>query len=300
MKFAQAIKALADLGTAPNREVYRRHGAKGHLSGVGLASLDALAAEIGVDHGLARKLWKHGAAESRLLATRVADAESMQPVEINRWAKDLDWYVAADALAKLADDTPFADELALSWIASRHEWTARAGWHTLALLTRDKRLDDSFFEPFVHRIEQVIHRAPNRARDAMNAALIAIGIRSPELAKLALSAAKRIGKVHVVYRSPELKTADAATYIRRARQWIEEARAKRTRGGRLAKATHKPTPKKAATKKSPRPALPARAKRAAVSAASPPRRATAKAGGRGNVSPKAPASKPRTKRHKPR
>jgi hypothetical protein len=59
----------------------------------------------------------------------------------------------------------------------------------------------------------------------MNNAVIAIGIRSPTLRKLALTVAKRIGKVEVDHGETNCKTPDAAAYIlktvahRKKRQW---------------------------------------------------------------------------------
>jgi hypothetical protein len=47
----------------------------------------------------------------------------------------------------------------------------------------------------------------------MNMALIAIGVRSAGLRKLALAAAKRIGKVEVDHGDTSCKTPDAAAYI---------------------------------------------------------------------------------------
>lgn len=253
MNLAQATKALAAAGTEQNRRVYRRAGAKGDVFGVGFASLDALATSIGIDHGLARKLWASGKAEARLLATRIADAKKVEVAELAKWAKELDWYAGADALAQLAFHSRHAKALALQWIESSHEWIGRAGWHTLALLTRNQRLDDSFFEPFIARIERGIHKAPNRTRDAMNAALIAIGIRSASFATKALAAAKRIGKVHVDRGAPSLETPDAGTYIRRARAWIQQASAKATKTAKRAKKSPaKKNASRAAKKATPR------------------------------------------------
>lgn len=252
MNLAQAIDALAAAGTEQNRKVYRRHGAKGQLFGVGFASLDALAESIGTDHALARKLWASAKPDARLLATRIADAKRVTAAELHKWAADLDWYVGADALAKLAFHTSHAKKVALAWIDSKKEWIGRAGWHTLALLTRDKSLPDSFFEPLVARIEANIHRAPNRMRDAMNAALIAIGIRSEAFAKTCTQVAKRIGKVEVDHGSPSLETPDAATYIKRARAWLERAKAASPKPARKAKkparAAKKKTAKRAKTR----------------------------------------------------
>lgn len=264
MNLAQALAALAAHGTEPNRKVYRRHGARGELYGVGIQSLDSIADEIGVDHALARKLWASARPEARLLATRVADARRITATELDRWATEVDWFVGADAIAKLASGSPHAKKLALSWIDAKSEWVSRAGWHTLALLTRDKSLADAVFAPLVERIEHTIHRAKNRTRDAMNAALIAIGVRSDAFAKICIAAAKRIGKVKVDHGAPGLETPDAATYIRRARAWLERAQAKAT-----------PRAKKTAKKAAKRTAL--TSAKAAARVAKKPAKATRKA-----------------------
>ena len=64
-------------------------------------------------------------------------------------------------------------------------------------------------------IEGEIHARKNRVRDAMNSALIAIGIRNDALEEQALAAATRIGKVEVDHGETGCKTPDAADYIRR-------------------------------------------------------------------------------------
>lgn len=47
----------------------------------------------------------------------------------------------------------------------------------------------------------------------MNMTLIAIGLRNAPLRKLALAAARRIGKVEVAHGQTSCKTPDAAAYI---------------------------------------------------------------------------------------
>ena len=59
--------------------------------------------------------------------------------------------------------------------------------------------------------------APNRARQGMNQALIAIGSRNDALATTAIAAAERIGPVEVDHGDTDCKTPDAATYIAKVR-----------------------------------------------------------------------------------
>jgi hypothetical protein len=65
----------------------------------------------------------------------------------------------------------------------------------------------------VSKIESRIHAEPNGVREAMNRALIAIGVRNPKCQKAAVAAAKRIGKVEIDHGETGCKTPDAAAYI---------------------------------------------------------------------------------------
>ena len=80
---------------------------------------------------------------------------------------------------------------------------------------KDPELPDGYFENYLARIEKDLHGSQNRVRHEMNNALIAIGIRNPELEKKAIAMAARIGKVEVDHGETGCKTPDAAAYIRK-------------------------------------------------------------------------------------
>ncbi|HWI62452.1 MAG TPA: hypothetical protein VNT75_11475, partial [Symbiobacteriaceae bacterium] len=91
----------------------------------------------------------------------------------------------------------------------------RAGWHLVggaAKAGRD-RLD---YAGLLGKIEREIHGAPNRKREAMNNALIAIGIYRKDLSEAAIAAAGRIGPVEIDHGDTACKTPAAAEYIRKA------------------------------------------------------------------------------------
>ena len=67
-------------------------------------------------------------------------------------------------------------------------------------------LPDSYFEPYLNEIATSIHARKNRVREAMNNALIAIGVRDDNLQDKALEVAK--------VRSPEYFRVSAANPIR--------------------------------------------------------------------------------------
>jgi hypothetical protein len=82
----------------------------------------------------------------------------------------------------------------------------------------DPALPDGFFEPYLARIERDIKTAKNRVRQAMNNALIAIGMRNDALEGCALAVAQAIGKVSVDHGQTSCKTPDASAYIRKGRE----------------------------------------------------------------------------------
>ena len=72
------------------------------------------------------------------------------------------------------------------------------------------------------RIVKEIHRSPNRARHAMNMALVSIGLYRPGLEKKAIAAARSIGKVEVDHGETSCKTPDAVAYIRKVKAHEEK------------------------------------------------------------------------------
>ena len=215
----EILKELKALGTAQNRKIYKRHGVGEKLYGVSYANLNKLRKKIKIDHELAQKLWTTGNHDAQILATMIADPALMNNRLLEAWAKDLSNYVLTDAFAGIVSQTSFARKKMEKWSKSKGEWIGRAGWLLLAHLTmKDEELSDDYFENYLEIIEKDIHSRKNQVRDAMNSALIAIGIRNSKLEKKALSAAKKIGKVEVDHGETNCKTPDAGEYIRKARK----------------------------------------------------------------------------------
>jgi 3-methyladenine DNA glycosylase AlkD len=172
--------------------------------------------KIKKDHELAQQLWKSGNHDARYLATMVAIPAKMDEALLDSWVQDLDNYVIADAFGGFANQTSFAQEKAIEWIKSSQEFVARTGWHLLAhLAMKMDDLPDAFFDPYLKIIEREIHLKPNRTREGMNNALIAIGIRKPALMEKALTTAEVIGEVDVDHGQTNCKTPFAPDYIER-------------------------------------------------------------------------------------
>lgn len=216
MNLQQAMQELEALGTARNRKIYRRHGVGDNLFGVSYANQRRLAKAIRRNHALAGELWATGNHDARVLATLVADPAQAGAALLDAWVADLDNYVVTDAFAGWVGETSLAYDRAETWRRAAAEWPGRAGWCLVAhLALKDRDLPDDYFAARLAVIEKEIHTRKNRVRDAMNNALIAIGIRNDALEPLALAAAARIGKVPVDHGETGCQTPDAADYIRR-------------------------------------------------------------------------------------
>lgn len=210
---------LEAMGTAQNRKVYARHGVPQPMFGVSYASLEELARTIGVDQPLAERLWASGNHDAQVLATRVADPARFGRRDLDLWARALSSYVLTDAFSTLVGRTTHARGKADAWCRARTEWKGQAGWTLVAYLAlHDRTLEDAWFVERLRQIEAEIHQRPDRVRHAMNSALIAIGLRGPELEVHALAAARRIGPVEVDHGETGCRTPDAVAAIAKAKR----------------------------------------------------------------------------------
>jgi 3-methyladenine DNA glycosylase AlkD len=230
MTLAQALAALAKVGTAQNRKISSRHGVTGDQHGVSYADLKKLKKAIGTDHGLARDLWGTGNHDARILATMVADPAALGSRELDAWARDLDNYVVTDAFSGLVAKTPHALRKFVAWRDRKAEHVAACAWNVLGVLALDpgNDLDEDWLKNQVKVIDAEIHARPNRTRHSMNQALIALGAVNAGLAQHAKAAARRMGKIEVDHGQTSCKTPDAAAYIDQTRAHREKmaARAK--------------------------------------------------------------------------
>ncbi len=216
MNCTSVLAELKACGSAQTRKTYARHGIGLNMFGVSYAHLGRLQKKIKTDHELALALWASGNHDARVLATMIGDPARVDARLADAWVKELDNCAITDAFTGLIGRNKLARKRIDKWIASKGEWICRAGWNLVARAALyDDDLDDAYFAAWLPRIEAGIHTAANRARDAMNSALIAIGVRNAQLCKLALASAKRIGKVEVDQGDTSCKTRDASEYIQK-------------------------------------------------------------------------------------
>lgn len=219
MLLKEVMQQLEEYGTEQNRKTYKNHGAKEPLFGVSFANLKLLKKKIKKDHDLAISLWATKNMDAMTLATMILDPKKVTTELLNKWVQEVDYYCLMDVLMTAICTSPIAIERMEEWTNSDDEWIGRAGWSLLAnIAIKNKTLQDDFFSPYLEEIKVNIHNEKNRKKEAMNRALIAIGIRNEDLEQTAIEIARKIGKVQVDHGATSCKTPDAESYIKKARE----------------------------------------------------------------------------------
>lgn len=195
------------------------------MFGVSFAILRDLAKKNKNNHELAVELWETGNYDACLLACQVADPAKLDDSLAEAWVKKVYNYVISGEFSQLVAKSPLAQKKAEKWVESPEEYISRTGWLILSWLADHSSLPDDYFEPYLGKIENEIHKNPNRTRDAMNTTLITIGLR-PALTKQCLSISKRIGKVDVDHGETGCKTPDAGDYIQRTLDYRAKKKSK--------------------------------------------------------------------------
>ena len=233
MNAREVMQTLKKLGTAQNVKIYKRHGAGDNVFGVSFANLNKLKKQIKSDHELAEQLWKTGNVDAMSLATMVADPARFTASSADAWLKDISYSLLGDLFGGLIGKSELALSKYKKWSKSKKEFVRLTGYSVLCTLLRDRPDDvpDDVCQQCLKIIEQQIHASPNLARQAMNMALIAIGIYKPSFRKQSISTAERIGKVEVDHGQTSCKTPDAVSYIRKgaAHQAKKKKRRPKTR-----------------------------------------------------------------------
>ncbi|MEB9685479.1 DNA alkylation repair protein [Bacillus thuringiensis serovar pingluonsis] len=227
MLLEEVMQQLEEYGTEQNRKTYKNHGAKEPLFGVSFANLKLLKKKIKKDHDLAIVLWETKNMDAMTLATMILDPKKVTTELLNKWVQEVDYYCLMDVLMTAICTSPIAIERMEEWTKSDDEWIGRAGWSLLAnIAIKNKTLQDDFFFPYLEEIKANIHNEKNRKKEAMNSALIAIGIRNEDLERKAIEMAREIGKVQVDHGATSCKTPDAEPYIKKARERAKKKKVK--------------------------------------------------------------------------
>lgn len=216
----QVIDRLKQFGSLNNSKIYKRHGAKGSIIGVSLSQLKNLKKEIGRDHELALQLWNTAIIDCQILAVLIANPKLVTHQQALTWINHSSYYILSDILInQLLFKTNFAQRIMHEIILSEDELVGRAGWKLLENFAhQNTTLSDAYFIPYLQSIQANIHNKPNRIKEAMNHALIAIGCRNENLEKIGLQISRDIGKVCIDHGKTSCKTPNASIYITNCRE----------------------------------------------------------------------------------
>ena len=221
MTFKEIYQQLETLGTAQNHKIYQRHGAGDKLFGVSFANLRELKKKVispdgkkEINHALAQQLWKTQNIDAQTFAAMIADPQQISEAELDAWVQDIHYYALAHEFTQLAGNSPFAQKKMEAWTQSEQEFVRLVGYGILNLMAReDETLSNTFFEPYIQKMEKELQQSPNRAKEGMNNCLIAIGARNEALRGRVLEAAKTIGKVEIDHGETSCKTFIIEEYL---------------------------------------------------------------------------------------
>lgn len=194
---AEILRRLKAQGSAENVAGMARFGITvRNAYGVPTGPLEAMARELGRNHGLARELWATGNREARIVSTYIADPKALTRSEMDRWVRDFDsWDICDGCAIHLFRKSPFAWERALKWAVQKREFVRRAGFAMIATLAvHDKQAPDETFLEVLPLIEQTAEDDRNFVKKAVNWALRQIGKRNAALSVAAMQVAERLAQ----------------------------------------------------------------------------------------------------------
>jgi 3-methyladenine DNA glycosylase AlkD len=222
MTAAEIVEEIRPLGRDAYKKIMFNHGAKEPIFGVKVEELKKIQKRIKKDYQLALDLYDTGIYDAMYLAGLIADDARMTKKDLQHWLdKATSPALGQYTIPWVAAGSPHGREMALKWIESKDEKTAMAGWATLSsivAITDDDDLDIPQLKKLLDRAGKSIHKAPNRARCAMNGFVIAVGSYVAPLTEHALQVAEHIGKVTVDMGDTACQVPSAADYIEKVRR----------------------------------------------------------------------------------
>ncbi len=193
----EVLTALRARGSEEERGKLANYGIPdARALGVPMREIQALADEIGRDHGLACGLWVTRIHEARLLAAFVEEADAVTPAQMDTWAREFDNWAVVDTLCfHLFDRTPHAWAKAEEWCSEPQEYVRRAGLALVwALTVHDKIATDSAFVEALRWINAAADDPREMVKKAADMALRAVGKRNATLHRAALALADRLAE----------------------------------------------------------------------------------------------------------
>ena len=220
MTISAFVDELRGLATEALRKEYIRNGGPENVMGLKYTYLQFYKKELGKNQEMALKLWETKIPEIQILATMIADQNQMTGELIEKWNKDVNFYLLSDAfIGNIL--TPFKGSLSLAnkWINENEEYTLRHAYSIIFMLAKESGfVKDTVFERYLYRIEQNIHNAPNRAKETMLYSILNIGRRNKPMNDLAIGVMEKIGTITVDHGSTGGVTPDILQILKLVRK----------------------------------------------------------------------------------
>jgi len=226
------MSALAAKGSDTTKKILVKHGVQEPFFGVKIADLKPLHKQLKGEQALALQLYATGNADAQYLAGMIADGAKMTPALLTIWAETANWnMISGFTVAWVASEHPDGFALATTWIDSKQEALAVAGWKTLAALATtvpDETLQMRKFSELLDRVAKTISAAPDEVRLAMNSLLIAVGTYVAPLCERAIATARQIGRVEADMGDTACKIPEAELCILKSRRGMAIAPKRKT------------------------------------------------------------------------
>lgn len=187
--------------------------------GIGLSKLKTLAGKIKKNHLLAAELWKENIYDCKVIAILIDEPAKITRAQVDQMMKTkMSWVLSYVFCASLLKDVTFAKDMMTEWITSKDDLERRCGYLLLVeMAKKDRKHPDGFYLNYLNIIKEQIRKEENFVKDAMNSALLSMGMRNTILHERALLIAKAIGKVVVDYGDNSCKTIDVVQHLSSSR-----------------------------------------------------------------------------------
>lgn len=213
---------LKSKGKESYRATFARHGIPiDRTYGVSNADLKLIAKSIRKEQALAMELYATGVMDAMYLAGIVADGKLMTKAQLQSWADGASGMpmIAEYTVPWVALENPEGSQLALSWMKSKDESIASAGWCTytgLVTVKPDSELDLAEIEALLKTIPKKVHQAQNRVRSAMKGFVVAAAVYVKPLSATAKAIAIEMGPVSIDVGDTACKVSLATDSIAKA------------------------------------------------------------------------------------
>ncbi len=198
----ERTRSDATAGTSSNRKnekIYVSNGAKEPVFGVATSAMKPLFKKIKLNQPLAEQLYATGNYDAMYFAGMIAEPLIMTAEDFDRWMETAYFYMLSDyVVAVTLAESPLAEQIATSWIATGDELKMSAGWSCYCWLLGNQK--DAFFTKdvlyqMIETVRDTVHEQPERTQIAMIQFLKAVAISYEPLHKEATDMALQLGDI---------------------------------------------------------------------------------------------------------